>query len=168
MRGRHRGGRPSPPLPRPLICATRGMRLNLLRRPVDYIDSAAVAFPAGDASGEVFVGVGDAAVVFFFELVFYGVRGGVTPLPESFDEVIALLVIRELLEGGALFVRNDVGYVFIKTFFETAADFLLEALLVFLPLLLRQWSFEGIGFLILRLGRCRTGLARTVGLGVLR
>src|SRR5256885_14372585 len=110
----------------------------------------------------------DAAVVFFFELVFYGVRGGVTPLPESFDEVIALLVIRELLEGGALFVRNDVGYVFIKPFFETAADFLLEALLVFLPLLLRQRAFEGIGFLILRLGRCRTGLARTVGLGGLR
>src|SRR5204862_8012081 len=144
------------------------LRRNLIRRHVDDVDSAAVGFPAGDAGGEVLVGVGDAAVLFFFELVFYGVSGGVTPLPESFDEVIALLVIRRLLEGGALFVRNDVSYVFIKPFFVTAADFLLEALFVFLPLLLGQRAFEGIGFLILRLGRGRTGLARTVGLGVLR
>src|SRR5256712_4973552 len=73
------GSRPSSLLHRPLICATRGMRLNLIRRPVDYIDSAAVAFPAGDTGGEVLVGVGDAPVILLFRLAFYGVKGGGTP-----------------------------------------------------------------------------------------
>src|SRR5437660_11275852 len=40
------GSRPSSLLHLPLICATREMRLNLIRRPIDYLDLAAVAFPA--------------------------------------------------------------------------------------------------------------------------
>src|SRR4051812_43390670 len=80
----------------------------------DDVDTAAVGLPSRDASGEVLVGIGDALVVLFFVFVLFGVRRGIAALPEGFNEVIALLVIRELLEGGALFVSDDVGDVFVQ------------------------------------------------------
>ena len=45
------------------------------------------------------VGVGDTAIVLFFELVFFGIRGGIAALPEGFDELVALFVVRKLHEG---------------------------------------------------------------------
>ena len=50
---------------------------DLIRWPVDDVDAAAVAPPAGPADTETLVGVSNAAVVFFLELVFDRVRGGV-------------------------------------------------------------------------------------------
>jgi len=51
--------------------------LNLIRGTVDDVHAAAIGLPAGDASREMFVGVGDAAVVLFLEFVFDGVRRGI-------------------------------------------------------------------------------------------
>jgi hypothetical protein len=59
----------------------------------------------------VFIGVGDAAVVLFFEFVFFGIRSGVATKPELFDETLALAVVREGMERTAFFVGDDVGGV---------------------------------------------------------
>src|SRR4029077_1612032 len=48
---------------RTAVRAAGGMRLNLIRRTPDDIDVAPVGFPSGYSGGEVFVGVGEAAVV---------------------------------------------------------------------------------------------------------
>jgi hypothetical protein len=71
----------------------------------------------------VFVRVSDAAVVFFFEFVLNGVGSGIAALPESFDEAVALFVIRELLEGGAFLIGDDVSDVFVQPLLVAAADF---------------------------------------------
>ncbi len=84
------------------------------------------------------VGVGDALVVLFLIFVLFGVRSGVAALPEGFDEVVALFVVRELLEGGALFVGDDVDDVFVQPLLVGLADFLLEGALVLLALLLAR------------------------------
>ena len=90
------------------------MRFDFVRRAIHDIDSAAVAFPAGNAGGKVFVGVGHAAVVFFLEFVFDGVRRGIATLPESLDELVALFVVGQQLERLLFFVGDDPAYVFVK------------------------------------------------------
>ena len=60
------------------------------------------------------VGVGDAAVVLFLELVFDGVRRGVAAQPELLDELLALVVGLQVLEGGPLLVGDDVGHVLVE------------------------------------------------------
>src|SRR5207245_132690 len=54
------------------IGSARGMRFDFVGLAVHDVNTAAVGFPAGDAGGEVFVGVGDARVVIFFVFVFFG------------------------------------------------------------------------------------------------
>ena len=83
------------------------MRINLIRLAIDDVDAAAIGSPAGNARREVLVGVSDALVVLFLVFVLFGVRRGVAALPEGFNEVVALLVVGELLEGRALFVGDD-------------------------------------------------------------
>jgi len=70
------------------------MGVNLIRRPVDDVDAAAVSFPAGDAlvGREVLVGVSDAPVVLFLEGIFRRIRIGIAALPELLDELLALFV----------------------------------------------------------------------------
>ena len=43
------------------------------------------------------VGIGDAAVVLFFEFVLFGIGRGVAAQPELLDELLALFVGSELL-----------------------------------------------------------------------
>ena len=54
---------------------------------------AAVGLPAGLAGGKMLVGVSDAPVVLFAELVLWRVRIGVAAQPEVLDECVALLVV---------------------------------------------------------------------------
>ena len=75
------------------------MRLDFIRRAVDDVDAAAIRLPSGNAGGETLVGVGDAAVVLFLELVFLGVGRGIAPQPELLDELLALFVGAQALEG---------------------------------------------------------------------
>ena len=70
-----------------LVGAARGMRLDFVGRAISDINASAVGFPAGDARSVMVVGVRDAAVVLFLELVLFGVRGGVAPQPELLDEL---------------------------------------------------------------------------------
>src|SRR5581483_9343096 len=72
------------------IGSARGVRLDLIRRPVHNVDAAAIGFPAGDTRSVVLVGVGDTAVVLFLELVFDRIGGRIAAKPELLDELLAL------------------------------------------------------------------------------
>jgi hypothetical protein len=60
------------------------------------------------------VGVGDAPVVLFLELVLDGIRRGIAAQPELLDELLALFVGLQALESGALLVGDDVGDVLVQ------------------------------------------------------
>jgi hypothetical protein len=63
------------------------------------------------------VGVSDAFVILFLELVFVGVRVRVAPPPESLYELLALFIRFQLFEGFPLFIRDDVGDILFQPFF---------------------------------------------------
>src|ERR1700756_2106822 len=90
----------------------------------DDVDAAAISSPAGNTCREMLGGVGDALVVLFFEFVFFGVRRGIATLPEGLNKVVALFVVRELLKGGSLFIRDDVGDVLVQPLFVGLAQLL--------------------------------------------
>jgi len=84
---------------------------DLIRRSIKDVDAATIRRPAGDAGREVFVGIGETAIVFFFEFVSGILRGGVSPLPELYYELLAFFVCLQALEGGSLLIRYDVRYI---------------------------------------------------------
>ena len=59
----------------------------------------------------MFVGVSDAAVMLFFEIVVRKVGIAAAAKPKLLDELLALFVGIELKKGVALFGRDDVGDV---------------------------------------------------------
>src|SRR5581483_3753932 len=129
---------------------------------------AAVGLPAGDAGRKVLVRVGDAAVVLFLEFVLDGVGGGIAGLPESFDKLVALLIVRELLECDFLLIADDVGDVFIQPLLIRFAQLTTERFRVFFFLLIRQGALERVGLLAILAGlRARSGIAGVVGLALL-
>jgi hypothetical protein len=75
---------------------------------------AAVGLPARLAGGKMLVGVGDAPVVLFAELVLRRIGVGIAPQPELLNEGVALLVVAQVLEGLALFVGDDVGHILVS------------------------------------------------------
>ena len=113
---------------RPLVGAARGMRLDFVRRSVDDVDSAAIRLPARNARRVALVGVGDAPVVLFLELVLHRVRRRVAPQPELLDELLPFLVRAQVLEDLAFFVRDDVDDVFVQPLLVRRHQLLLELL----------------------------------------
>ena len=106
---------------RALVGAARRVRLNLIRRAELDIHLPAIGLPARDAGWEVLVGIRHTTVVFFFELILYGIWGRVAALPKRLNELVALFVIGELLEGGALFVGDNPPDVFVHPFLISLA-----------------------------------------------
>src|SRR5262249_9119079 len=92
---------------RPLIRATRRVFLPFIRRTMDDVDAAAVGAPSRNARGEMLVGVGDAAVVFFLELVFDGIGSGIAPQPELLDELLAFFIVLQAAESRPFFISDD-------------------------------------------------------------
>src|SRR5215471_10446167 len=136
-----------------LVGTTGGMGLDFVGLAEDDIDAAAIGSPAGDACCVMLIGIGDALVVLFLKFVLFGVGRGIAALPESFNEVIALFVVRELLEGGTLFIGDDVGDVLVKPLFVGLAQLLLKSLGVLFTLLLVLRAFQRID----GVGRLRLG-----------
>src|SRR5579862_3516378 len=122
------------------------MRIDLIRRPIHYVHSAAIGFPAGDAGGEVLVGIGHTAIMLFFEFVLDRIRSGIAALPEGFDELVALFVVRKQLESFLLFVSDDPAHVLVKPLLVSLAHFLLEGFCVLLFLLFGERTLERIAF----------------------
>ena len=92
------------------------------------------------------VGIGDAAVVLFFELVLFRIGRGIAAQPELLDELVALFVVGELGEGGALFIGDDVAHVLVEPFLVGLADLLLQRLFVGAALLFGKRLGERIHF----------------------
>src|SRR5271169_3465849 len=132
------------------------MGLNLIRRTEDNVDPAAVALPTRDAGRVVLVGIGDAPVVLFFKLVLFSVGCGIATLPESLDELVALFVVRELHEGGFLFVGDDPAHVLVQPLAISLAQLNLERLGIGLPLFFRDRALERI--YLASLGSRRVGI----------
>ena len=60
------------------------------------------------------VGVCDAAIVFFLEVVVGQIRVAAAAQPELLDELLAFFVRFQLEKGAALFRRNDVDDVLVQ------------------------------------------------------
>src|SRR5580704_14424418 len=76
------------------------------------VSSSTGGFPAGCCSREeMFVGVGNPAIVLLLEFILRRSRGGIAAQPELLDELFALLVGSELLISGCFFLRDDVDHV---------------------------------------------------------
>src|SRR6266436_1740259 len=122
------------------------MRLNFVRRAVHDVDSSAIGFPARDAGGKMFIGVGHAPVVLFLVFVFDCVRRRIAALPESFNELVAFFIVGEQLERLLLFIRDDPAYVFVEPLLVGLAQLHLQRLGILLFLLVGERTLEGIGF----------------------
>src|SRR5262249_15436592 len=120
----------------PVIAAARRMRFDLIGLAEHDIDAPAIGLPSRDAAGEMFVGVGDALVIFFAVFVDVGVGIRIAVEPEPFDELLALVVGLEIVEDLALLIRDDPADVFIYPALVYALDLLFLALLCLLSLLL--------------------------------
>src|SRR5208282_5900930 len=127
-----------------LVAAARGVRLDLIRRPKHDVSPSTVGLPPGDAGREVLVGIRYAPIVLFFELVFFCVRRGIAALPEGFNELVALFVVRELHEGGSFFVGDNPTHVLIQPLPISLAQLNLERLGVGLPLFFRDRALEWV------------------------
>jgi putative intracellular protease/amidase len=75
------------------------VRFDRVRLAERDIDVAAVGLPARLAGGKVLVGVCDAPVVLFAELVLRRIRIGIAAQPELLDEGVALFIVAQALEG---------------------------------------------------------------------
>src|SRR5689334_21721280 len=121
-------------LHRALISAARGMRLNLVWLAPDNVNAAAIGFPARDARRKVFVGIGQAAVVFLFGCIDRRLRVGIALVPKNLDELLALLVRGEFQECFALVRRNDVHNLVCQPYSVWRAELFIELLLAPLEL----------------------------------
>jgi hypothetical protein len=70
------------------------MGVNLIRRSKHDVHAAAIRLPTRHAGGKMLVGISDAAIVLFLELVFFGVGCGIAALPEGLNELVAFFVVR--------------------------------------------------------------------------
>jgi len=99
------------------------MRVDFVRRTPDDVDMAAIGLPSRDTGGEVFVGVGDAAVVLFLKFVDGGVGIGIVVLPEDFNELFAFFVGAEAFESSNFVGREKVFPVFFQELTKVEAEF---------------------------------------------
>ncbi len=86
----------------------------------------------------------------FLELVFDGVGRGIAAQPELLDELLALFVGVQLLEGLALFIRDDVDDVFVEPLLPGGFQLFLERRFLLLDLLFRQRLGDGFAFCVER------------------
>ena len=117
---------------RTIVGAAAGMRLDFIRLAVHDVHATAISFPSGNTGGKVFVRVSNALVMLFLEFVLYGIRRWIAARPKCFDEIVALLIVRKLLEGGSLFVGDDVANIFVQPLLVDVVDLFLEPLLLLL------------------------------------
>ena len=123
-----------------LIITAGRVRFDLIRLSPNDVDASPIGAPAGNTGSEPLVGVCDAAIMLFLELIFDRVRSGVAALPEGLNELLALFVRLQLQERGALFIADDVGDFFLQPLLVGGIEFLLELFQVF-RLVLRLIAF---------------------------
>ena len=78
------------------------------------VDATAIRFPTRNARSIPFIGIGDAAIVFFLKFVFSGIGSRIATQPELFNELFAFIFSAQTFEGSFFFVSDDVEYVLIQ------------------------------------------------------
>src|SRR5947207_10851537 len=111
------------------------------------IDVAAVRLPARLAGGVVLVGVGDAPVVLFAELVFGGIGIGIAAQPELLDERLALLIVAQVLESLPFVIGDDVGHILLEPVLVGVLQFPPDLFPGGEPLLVGALALERVWFL---------------------
>src|ERR1017187_9024096 len=72
-------------LHRTFVSSARRMGVNRVGGTVHNVNASAVGPPPGDPRRKMFVGIGNAAVVFFLVFILRGVRSGIAAQPELLD-----------------------------------------------------------------------------------
>ena len=119
-----------------VVSAAGGMPLDLVRRAEGDIDPPPVRLPTRSSRGETLIGKGDAAVVLQLGLVVGRVRSRVTAKPELLDELIALVVGGQALEGFLFFLADDVADVLLHPLLQVSIRGLRAQRLLTAPVLL--------------------------------
>ncbi len=93
------------------------MGLDLIRRPILNINPSAIRLPTRPALGlETIIRVGDAPVVFLLKRIVRRPRHWIAPIPELFDEFLALVIRLQCRERLLFLRRDDVYHLFIEPF----------------------------------------------------
>src|SRR4029077_9313897 len=103
--------RPAAFFGRSVIRAARGVRLNLIRGTPYDVHVTPVRLPSWNSRSIVLIGISDAAVVLFLEIVVRQVGIAAAPQPKLFNELLALFVRLQLQKSGPLFRRDNVDHV---------------------------------------------------------
>src|SRR5260370_39633352 len=115
------------------------MRMYFIGRPRQDVHAAAICLAARNSGSEMLIGVRDAAVVLFFEIVVGKIGIAAAAEPKLFNELLALFVSIQLQESLALFGRNDVDDVLVEPLLVRGVQllerFLHLSLLLFVGLL---------------------------------
>lgn len=95
-----------------------GVRVNLIRRAIEDKHVTAIGLPARGAGRcpKMLVGVRKPVVVLLLKLVFGRAGSRIATLPELFNEMVPLLICRELLKGGALGIVNNIDDILVQPF----------------------------------------------------
>ena len=95
-----------------------GARVNLVRRAIDDKHVTAIGLPARGTGRcpKILVGVSKPVVVLLLKLVFGRAWSKVATLPKLLNEVVPLLICRELLKGGALGIVNNIDDILVQPF----------------------------------------------------
>ena len=131
------------------------MGVNLVGWTPRDINASAVGSPARHPRREVFVGVGNAAVVLFLEFILRRVRSWIAAQPELLDKLVPLFVVGKLFKGGHFFRSDDVNHVLVEPLLIGGTQLLLQGLGIGLLLLRRQRPLQRIGLLVAGLSRQR-------------
>src|SRR4030095_13199120 len=99
---------------RTVVITSRRVRFALIRFSIHDPDAPAIRFPSWYAGREMLIGIGNALVVFLFELVLIGVGVGIAPAPEFLDKPFPFIVGCQFFKSLPLFVRNDISDVLLK------------------------------------------------------
>src|SRR5579859_5098083 len=70
------------------------------------------------------IGIGNAAIVLFFEVVFRKIGIAAAPLPELLDELLALFIGVQLQESLTFFRGNNVNHVLVEPLLVRSVQFL--------------------------------------------
>src|SRR5205807_5224152 len=108
---------------RTCIGAAGWMGFNTIRLPVHDVHAATIGPPSGNACRKPLGSIGQAAIVLIFVFVFFGVRGGIAALPESFDKLVTLSIGGQLFEGRFFIPGDDPTNIFFQPFLVIFAHF---------------------------------------------
>src|SRR6266850_6285132 len=97
-----------------IVGATSGMGFYFVGRAPHDVHAPAISFPTGNSRSVMLIGIGDATIVFLFEIVVGKIGIIAAAKPKLLDELLALFIGVELQESTPLFRRNYVDHILVE------------------------------------------------------